>query len=198
MPAPTTIPGYTLGTSPVKPAPLDLAALETMKASVLFGPADVEALRASAPILEPQIEAILDVWYGFVGSQPHLLASFCDPSTGAPVGAYLDAVRPRFGQWIRDTAGANYDQAWLDYQFEIGRRHHATGKNLTDGVKASRQVPLRDIILLTYPITATLKPFLGKTGASAEQVEAMHQAWIKSVLLQVVLWSHPYVREGAF
>jgi hypothetical protein len=26
----------------------------------------------------------------------------------------------------------------------------------------------------------------------------MHQAWIKSVLLQVTLWSHPYVKDGDF
>ena len=26
----------------------------------------------------------------------------------------------------------------------------------------------------------------------------MHQAWVKAVLLQVILWSHPYVREGDF
>jgi hypothetical protein len=31
-----------------------------------------------------------------------------------------------------------------------------------------------------------------------EQVEAMHQAWVKSVLLQTILWSHPYVNKGEF
>ncbi len=47
-------------------------------------------------------------------------------------------------------------------------------------------------------MTATLKPFLAKTGANAKDVERMHQAWIKSVMLQVILWSHPYVRDGEF
>lgn len=198
MSTPATIPGYTYGTKELSRSPITLADLETMKKSVLFGDDDVEALRASAPILEPQVEDVLDVWYGFVGSQPHLLAHFSHPESGAPEEAYLNAVRLRFGQWIRDTAAANYDQAWLDYQFEIGRRHHPTGKNATDGATASRLVPLRDLILLTYPITATLKPFLEKGGASAEDVERMHQAWLKSVLLQVVLWSQPYVRDGEF
>ena len=32
----------------------------------------------------------------------------------------------------------------------------------------------------------------------ASQVEAMHQAWVKAVLLQVILWSYPYVRDGDF
>ncbi|MBW3595899.1 MAG: hypothetical protein KY475_01335 [Planctomycetes bacterium] len=26
----------------------------------------------------------------------------------------------------------------------------------------------------------------------------MHQAWFKSVILHVTLWSHPYVKEGDF
>jgi hypothetical protein len=29
-------------------------------------------------------------------------------------------------------------------------------------------------------------------------VEKMHAAWVKSVLLQVTLWSQPYVKEGRF
>ena len=51
---------------------------------------------------------------------------------------------------------------------------------------------------LLVPITTTLKPFLAKGGAAADEVEAMHQAWVKAVLLQVILWSHPYVRDGDF
>ncbi len=38
-----------------------------------------------------------------------------------------------------------------------------------------------NLIAFIYPITATIKPFLAKKGDSAEQVEAMHQAWFKSV-----------------
>ncbi|MCP9462957.1 MAG: protoglobin domain-containing protein [Nitrospira sp.] len=71
-------------------------------------------------------------------------------------------------------------------------------KNQTDGVAAAEIVPFRYLIALLYPITATLKPFLSKRGHSAEEVERMHQAWIKSVLLQVILWSYPYVKEGDF
>jgi len=26
----------------------------------------------------------------------------------------------------------------------------------------------------------------------------MYQAWVKAVLLQLILWSHPYVRDGDF
>src|SRR5688500_12824407 len=115
------------------PSPVTLADLELMKKTVMFSDEDVRALRASHDILKDQVEPILDVWYGFVGSQPHLLASFSGPD-GKPVGDYLGGVRKRFGQWILDTSRAEYDQKWLDYQHEIGLRHHRVKKNKTDGV----------------------------------------------------------------
>lgn len=190
--------GYTHGSPELKRSPVTLEEFELLKQSVLFGPSDIEALQMSRAVLEPQVEAILDVWYGFVASTPQLVRYFSDAQTGQPDGAYLDAVRKRFGQWILDTAGANYDQAWLDYQYEIGLRHHSTKKNATDGARSVPIIHFRYLPALHYPITATLKPFLAKGGHTDAQVEAMHQAWVKSVLLQVILWSHPYVREGEF
>lgn len=192
----TPIPGYTLGSA--ARSPVTLAEFETMKKTALFGDDDVRALRVSHDVLKDQVEAILDVWYGFVGSQPHLLASFSGGANGQPQGEYLGAVRKRFGQWILDTAAAQYDQRWLDYQHEIGLRHHRAKKNRTDGADASAIVPFRDLFALIFPVTFTLKPFLAKQGHSAEQVEQMHAAWLKSCLLQLTLWSHPYVKDGDF
>jgi Protoglobin len=191
------IPGYTYGTDAVPRSPVSLQELELLRATLLLGEDDVAALRRSGEILAPQVEEILDVWYGFVGANPHLLAAFSGPD-GRPDQAYLDAVRRRFGRWILDTARADYDQAWLDYQHEIGRRHTRGGKNRTDGARAADHIPLRYVLALLVPVTTTLKPFLANGGAGAEEVEAMHQAWVKAVLLQVILWSHPYVREGDF
>ena len=196
MAAHAPIPGYTRGSAPR--SPVTPAEFELMKKSALFGDDDLRALRLSHDVVQDQVEAILDVWYGFVGSQPHLLASFSGRSGGQPLGDYLGAVRKRFGQWILDTARADYDQAWLDYQHEIGRRHHRTAKNRTDGADSSAIVPFRDLFALIFPVTFTLKPFLAKKGHSAEQVEQMHQAWLKSCLLQLTLWSHPYVKDGDF
>jgi hypothetical protein len=138
------------------------------------------------------------VWYGFVAANPHLLASFTNRSDGQPNAAYLEAVRRRFGQWILDTANADYDQRWLDYQFEIGRRHHRSGKNRTDRVEAAEHIPYRYLPALIVPITTTLEPFLAKKGHGAGDVEKMHAAWVKSVILQVTLWSYPYCKEGDF
>lgn len=194
----SSIPGYTYGTAAVGPSPISLSDLEKLKASVLFSDEDVQQLRASLEIVRDHVEEILDVWYGFVGSQPHLLASFSAKTDGRPLADYLGAVRKRFGQWILDTARAQYDQQWLDYQHLIGLRHHRSGKNLTDGAPSTAIVPFRDLFALIFPVTFTLRPFLAKKGHSAEQVEKMYAAWVKSCLLQLTLWSYPYVKDGDF
>jgi hypothetical protein len=193
----TDIPGYTYGTDAVPRSPVSLGELELLRTTLLLGEDDLAALRRSGELLGPRVEEILDVWYGFVAANPHLLAAFSD-AQGQPDQRYLAAVRRRFGRWILDTAAATYEQAWLDYQHEIGRRHHRGGKNRTDGAVAADHIPLRYVLALLVPITATLKPFLAEGGATQDEVEAMHQAWVKAVLLQVILWSHPYVRDGDF
>jgi Protoglobin len=194
----TTIPGYRLNDPSLLRSPLTQHDLDELKASLLFGPDDIAALRKARDVLADQVEAILDVWYGFVGGTPHLLASFADPATAQPNGAYLAAVRKRFGQWILDTCAADYDDAWLAYQEEIGRRHHRTGKNKTDGVSAAPHIAMRHMLALVMPISVTMKPFLANRGHGAADVDAMHAAWTKSVLLQAILWSRPYAKDGDF
>lgn len=193
-----SIPGYTFGTNAVPRSPISLEEFALMKQSVLFTDEDTRYLRLSHDVVKDQVEAILDVWYGFVASQAHLVASFSSKVDGKPLGEYLGRVRKRFGQWILDTARAEYDQAWLDYQYEIGLRHHRTGKNRTDGADSTPIVPFRDLFALIFPVTFTLKPFLTKKGHSADDVDKMHAAWVKSCLLQMTLWSYPYVRDGDF
>jgi hypothetical protein len=193
----SAIPGYRLNDPTLPASPVTRQQFEELKASLLFGPKDVAALKRAHDGLKPEVEAILDVWYGFVGGNPHLLRYFSSPA-GEPVGAYLDAVRKRFGQWILDTCRADYDAAWLAYQDEIGKRHHRIGKNRTDGVAAAPHIPMSQLIALAIPISVTMKPFLAKTGATPEEVEAMHAAWTKSVLLQAILWARPYAKDGDF
>ncbi|MBX6754987.1 MAG: protogloblin ApPgb, partial [Thermorudis peleae] len=153
------IPGYTYGTAAVPRSPISLEEFELLKKTVLFTDEDIAALRQAHDVLADQVDAILDVWYGFVGANPHLLYYFTRRSDGQPDTTYLDRVRQRFGQWIRDLTAANYDQAWLDYQYEIGLRHHRSKKNQTDHVEAPEHIPLRYVLALTYPIYATIKPF---------------------------------------
>lgn len=193
-----SIPGYRLGDPALARSPLTMKDLGELKGSLLFDEADVGALRQANSVVADQIEAILDVWYGFVGSTPHLLPYFVDPKTGHPNADYLTAVRKRFGQWILDTCAGDYDERWLAYQEEIGRRHHRVGKNLTDGVSAAPHIPMRHVLALAIPISVTMKPFLANKGHSSAEVEVMNPAWTKSVLLQAILWSRPYTKDGDF
>ncbi|NLN68816.1 MAG: protogloblin ApPgb [Alcaligenaceae bacterium] len=192
------IPGYAYGQPTLAQAPYTMSDLAALQKTMLFSDEDIQALRQSKAVLADQTDAILDVWYGFVASTPELLVYFSDAKTGQADPAYLAAVRKRFAQWILDTADARFDQDWLNWQYEIGLRHTHHKKNKTDGASSVPQVHFRYLVGLTIPITTTLKPFLGNKGASAEEVEKMHAAWVKAVLLQVILWSQPYIREGAF
>lgn len=187
------IPGYTYGSGASARSPLNMQDLENLKKAVLFTAEDEKYLRLAGQVLADQIEDVLDVWYGFVASHPHLVYYFTDGKGNASV-EYLNAVRKRFGQWILDTCNRPYDQAWLNYAHEIGLRHHRTKKNKTDGVRSVPNVSFRYMVAFIYPITATIKPFLAKKGHSADEVEKMHQAWFKSVVMQVALWSAAYVK----
>ena len=192
------IPGYSFGTAAVAPSPLTLEAFQQLQETVLFSAEDIKYLRLAGTVLEDQIEAVLDTWYGFVGSHPFLAYYFTGPD-GQLLDAYLAAVRRRFGQWIRDLCRAEYDRDWLNYQQEIALRHTRQKKNQTDGVQAAADhIPLRYMIAFIYPITATIRPFLAKKGHTPEEVENMFQAWFKAVVLSVTLWSAPYAQEGMF
>lgn len=191
----TSIPaGYTYDAPTLPASPVSAAELAQLKASVLFTDDDAAALAMAGDVLEDQVTDVLDTWYGFVGSHPHLVAYFADRN-GAPIKSYLDAVYHRFGRWILDTCRRPYDERWLAYQQEIALRHTPAKKNRTDGVDSVPTVPLRYLIAFVYPITATMRPFLAKRGHSEADVERMHSAWFKSVTLQVALWSRPYAER---
>jgi hypothetical protein len=186
------IPGYGFGGEATARSPLGLEDLDLLKQTVLFTVEDEEYLRLAGEVLEDQTDEVLDLWYGFVGSHPYLIRYFAD-SEGQPNNEYLERVRERFKQWILDTCRRSYDQEWLDYQQEIALRHTRAKKNQTDGAyETPEHVPLRYMISFIYPITATIKSFLANKGHSSEEVEKMYDAWFKSVVLQVTLWSCPY------
>lgn len=192
----SSIPGYRYGDDALERSPVTIDDLEKLKTAIMFDSADVEALRQARPILTKYSDEILDIWYEFIGSHDFLVAYFSTPD--GPDANYLERVRARFAQWIDDTCRAEYDQTWLDYQEEIGRRHYPK-KNQTDDAEGTPPVvSFRYINTLVYPVYATVRPFLERDETDAEQVEKMHQAWLKAVLLHVTLWSRPFMHEGAF
>ncbi len=84
--------GYTQGTASVARSPVTLVDFERMQRNLMFGDEDLKYLRLSHDVLRDQVESILDVWYGFVGANPHLLASFTGKQDGKPLSNYLGAV----------------------------------------------------------------------------------------------------------
>ncbi|RMF53843.1 MAG: protogloblin ApPgb [Bacteroidetes bacterium] len=190
-----TIAGYKYGEVPA--SPVSVPELELLKKTLLWTEEDDRYLRMAAEVLRDPVNEILDLWYGYVGSHAHLVHYFTHRQTGEPIGAYLERVRARFGQWILDLCERPKDATWLAYQHEIGLRH-SEKKNQTDGVESVPFVHFRYMVAFIYPITATIRPFLAKKGHSAEEVDKMHQAWFKAVVLTVVLWCRPYVKEGLF
>src|SRR5436309_2301633 len=126
------IPGYDFGTDKVAKSPITMQEWEELKKSALFSEEDVIYLRLSEDVLADQVDELLQTWRGIIFDHPHLRAYDEDPKTHQVDTDYAQAVAKRFGQWVLDTARAKYDQAWLDYQYEIGLRHHRSKKNKTD------------------------------------------------------------------
>jgi hypothetical protein len=189
------IPGYDYGTARAARSPLTLDELHAMEQSVGWTAQDDAALKRAGEVLRDQAEALVDTWRARIGKQPDLAKWFFDPD-GKPDEAYKAAVKKRFVQWVIDACTRPRDQAWLDYQEEIGLRHTPAKKNQTDGRHTPDVVPLRYLLTFQGPAILDAKPFLASQGHAAADVAAMHDAWTKIVLLHITLWSRPYAREG--
>lgn len=190
------IKGYDYGKPTLAKSPVTLEDLALLKKTLLWTADDDRYLKMASDVLKDQTNDVLDLWYGYVGGNEHLVYYFT--KDGQPNMDYLTAVRARFGQWIVDLCTKPYDQDWLNYQHEIALRHHSTKKNKTDGVDAVPIIHYRYMVAFIYPITATIKSFLGKKGHSQSDIEGMHNAWFKAVTLTVILWTYPFINKGEF
>jgi Protoglobin len=188
--------GYDYGKATLEQSPVSLQVLDLLKKTLLWSSEDEKALHLAGEVLKTQTDEVLDLWYGYVGGNAHLLHYFT--KNGQPNMDYLTAVRARFGQWILDLCQKPCDQTWLNYQHEIAKRHHSVKKNQTDGVDAVPIIHYRYMTAFIYPITATIKTFLTKRGHSQAEVEAMYNAWFKAVTLTVILWTYPYINKNEF
>jgi hypothetical protein len=186
------VPGYTYGTDAVAPAPIALQELEALKVTVGFTEEDQRYLLLAGEVLTGQTREIVLHWRsGIIAGIPSL-ARHSRSLEGEPLPDYLARSNLRFEQWILDTCFRPYDREWLNYQQEIALRHTSLKKNKTDGVESTSHVPLRDIIGFIAVINETMKPYLAANGHSADEVNKMHQAWCKSMQLQIALWAGPY------
>lgn len=190
------IKGYDYGKATLEQSPVTMQDLALLKKTLLWSDEDDRYLRMAGEVLKDQTNEVLDLWYGYVGGNEHLLYYFT--KNGKPNMDYLTAVRARFGQWILDLCLKPHDQDWLNYQYEIAKRHHSIKKNKTDGVDAVPIVHYRYMTAFIYPITATIKSFLAKKNHPQADVEGMYNAWFKAVTLTVILWTYPYINKGEF
>lgn len=186
------IPGYSYGTEAVAKSPVSMRELEELKISVGFTEENQRYLQLAGKVLGDQTRQIVEHWRsGIIASIPHLARHSRTPE-GDAIPEYLRQSNLRFQQWILDTCLRPYDQDWLNYQHEIALRHTSLKKNKTDGVRSTPHVPLRDIVAFMAVINETIKPYLAAKGNSVEEVEKMHQAWCRSLQLQLALWAAPY------
>lgn len=194
----SSIPGYTYGTDAVARSPISLDEFENMKKLAMFGEEDIKYLNLTYDIINDQMDDILAAMYGFSATQTYMQYYWTQKGDAKPDQNYINAAKKRLSQWLLVTAKGNYDQKWLDYQYEIGRRHSRQAKNKTDHVNAADVVSFRYMIPGIYFVLYYLKQFFKKKEPSHEIVEKMYDAWLKSVLLQVGLWSQPYIIPGDF
>lgn len=192
-----TIPGYNYGAPEVAKSPITTNDLALLKRSVGFTDDEERRLRVAGEVLSDQTEKLVEKWRAVISAHPHL-AQYSKRSDGQPDPHYSHDSGLRFQQWILDTCLRPYDQNWLNYQQEIALRHTSVKKNKTDRVESIGSIPLRHVVAFTGVINDAeiIKPFLASKGHSAEEVDRMYQAWCKSVLLQVALWTEPYTNTN--
>ena len=188
------IPGYDYGSTRIEKSPVTLEEFEQLKRDANFTADDVHWLRQAGKVLADQAPALAGKWRDIIATLPHLAIYWQRPD-GKRDAQYAETSGRRLQRWILDTCQRPYDQAWLDYQQEIALRHSSVKKNETDHAQiASPTIHLRHIIAFCAVITdpTIMKPFLASKGQDAGQVDRMHQAWTKSIWLQIALWTEPY------
>jgi len=191
----TNIGGYDYGSERVAPSRVTLEELRELEQAAGLTEDDRRYLRLAGEVLSDQAEAMVDAWRARFLHQEELARWFYDPD-GKADERYKAAIKPRFVRWVIDSCTRPYDQAWLDYQNEIGRRHTPERKNATDRAQTPALVPLRYVVAFAAVVITTAKEFLARKGHSPEDVERMHAAWTRSVMLSISLWSRPYAKQG--
>lgn len=191
---PERIPGYSYGTTGAGPSPLSLDDLTKLKAAVGLTDADEATLLSAGEVLAPRAAEMVAAWRSQVGREPFLARYSAHPD-GSPNPEYGAASTLRFDRWVIDACTRPLDQAWLDQQHEIGLRHNRAKKNRTDHADSVDHIPLRYLLAFTAVIIITARTYLNDGQHSAEQVDEMHAAFTKSVMLHVTVWTRAYTAD---
>lgn len=190
-----TISGYDYGRPNAARSPVSLEELRQLEEAAGWTAEDAKILQTHGSIFRQHAEQMVESWRAVIGSQPHLAQWFFGPG-GKPDEEYKAKVKRRFVQWVVDACLRPHDQAWLDYQEEIGLRHTPAKKNKTDGVETPPLVPLRYLIAFGPVVTQTSRKFFVDAGVEEGELQKLADAWSKAVQLHITLWARPYAREG--
>lgn len=190
----TKIPGYDFGKPGSARSPVSLDELRHLEASAGWTNEDAAVLDSHRGIFQDRAEEMVNAWRAEIGKQPHLAHWFVGPD-GNPDENYKARVKARFVEWVREICRP-HDQAWLDYQEEIGLRHTPAKKNATDGARTPELIPLRYLFAFTSVVTLSARRFFVEAAVEGEELRRLEEAWTKKVMLHVTLWSRAYTREG--
>lgn len=187
--------GYDYGRASAAHSPVTLDELHAIEASAGWTADDAETLQRHGQIFRDNAEQMVDGWRAVIALQPQLAKWFFGPD-GKPDDDYKAKIKNRFVQWVLDACFRPHDQAWLDYQEEIGLRHTPAKKNHTDGAHTPPVVPMRYLVSFVTIVTISTRKFFVDHGVSGEELRKLEDAWAKTVQLHITLWSRPYVKEG--
>lgn len=187
--------GYDFGKAESACSPVSLEELHQLEQSVGWTEEDALVLQRHGEVFKTRAEEMVDSWRAVIGAQPHLAKWFFGPD-GKPDDEYKAKVKRRFVQWVVDACFRPHDQAWLNYQEEIGLRHTPEKKNQTDGSRTPPLVPLRYLIGFIPVVTIGTRKFFSEAGIAGAELRRLEDAWTKAVQLHITLWSRPYAKEG--
>jgi hypothetical protein len=188
------IPGYDFGKPTSAVSSVSLEDLRNLEQTLGWTTEDELLLQKYADLFRSQAEVMVDAWRAVIAQQPHLSQWFVGPD-GQPDAEYKARVKRRFVQWVIDVVTRPHDQAWLNYQEEIGLRHTPAKKNMTDSRHTPPVVPLR-YLLGFIPVVTEIRSFIQAAVNSEAELSALEHAWRKAVHLHVALWAKPYTRDG--
>jgi len=153
--------------------------IDVLKRALLFTVQDRQALRGAWEILAHQTDDYLDRLPGLIAAHPALCQAL-SPAC-ATLWNDVDEARRYFRQWLFDICQQPDNPRWL-------QPLAAKPPSLRPG--------LRYALACVYPLLAMARPLLAAGAQQPAEVEQMQQALTKALLLQVILASKIYAREG--
>lgn len=172
----------------------DRAEVELLLSIGLFSPDDANALRKLWRILKGQTDDYLDMVLGMVAAHPALVATLAALREEESTTGVLDSAavaRSRFQQWLFETCYFPQEPHWLK-QLYAERSPRDSPAQPSPALLPG----FRHTVALAYPLVATVRPFLVANGCDHQEIERIQHAFLKAILLQVVLLSKLYVKEG--